>query len=61
MGFDDIAPTHIVGPVFAFHEDLREDFCNEIAGFVLIKNNDVIDDPERSEKEGTVVFGIHRA
>ena len=61
MGFDDIAATHIVGPVFALHEDMRKDFCNEIAGFVFVENNDKVDNSERSKNEGTVAFKIHRA
>jgi hypothetical protein len=60
MGFNDVAPTDVVSPVFAFYEHIGEDLGDEVTGFIVIKNHDEIHRSKRTKNKGAVLLCVDR-
>ena len=60
VGFDDLASAHIVRPIVALDENMRENRFNERARFVFVENNDAIDGAQSGENNGAVHLRVDR-
>ena len=59
-GFDDLASTHIMRPIMALDENMRENRFDESARFVFVEDDDAVNGAESREDNGAIHLVVDR-